>query len=478
MPHALTSPVWTGLRNLVPILLLVSVTGTLAGQAPREAHPSAHRRMSAQDETALHQALDAYDQGKAKEAEPILRDLAKRYPASYEASEALGSIYAETGDPARALPFLEQASVLSPHEALAHANLGAAYLKLSRANDAVRELDKATALDPRNGLTQSNLGQALMSTRQPQLAAKAFSVAAEIAPGDVETQYNWALALYESGSARAAADVLRKLPATGMTDQMHSLAGDAEEQAGSYKEALTHFQAAAQLNPSDANLYALTGELLRHWTWAEAIEVANFGAGRYPASTHFKLAAGIGYYGKGDYTEAVRVFAGLLRAEPDNAAVADLLGRSCSLLADGENTGCEGMYDFAQRHPGNAVMTTYAAVAILHAPREKQDLDKAAVLLRSAIAAKPDYAEAYFQMGVLEQTRLLWKESAADLERAVALRPKSPEAHYRLSRAYTHLGRREEAQAEIALNRTYSQEAKDNLDAKMQEVVTFLLKPS
>lgn len=136
------------------------------------------------------------------------------------------------------------------------------------------------------------------------------------------------------------------------------------------------------------------------------------------------------------------------------------------------------MYEFAVRHPGNAITTTYAAVAILHEPKERQDLDRAAELLRMAIAADPKYAEAYFQMGVLEQARLQWKESAESLERSIALRPGSPEAHYRLSRAYTHMGRREEAKAQIALHETYSEQAKNSLDAKMQEVVRFLLKPS
>jgi tetratricopeptide (TPR) repeat protein len=167
-----------------------------------------------------------------------------------------------------------------------------------------------------------------------------------------------------------------------------------------------------------------------------------------------------------------------LQTDPNNGTYADLLGRSCTLLAEGENAGCVEIYNFAARHPGSAVTTTYAAVAILHEPTEKHDLDKAAGLLHAAIAADPKYAEAWFQMGALEQVQLHWKESAEALERSVALRPTFAEAHYRLSRAYAHLGRSEDAQREIELHQTYSQQAKDSLNARMQELMTFILKPS
>jgi predicted Zn-dependent protease len=467
-------------RKALPLPVLFLLSGALPAQTSASKHTPSNS-MSSQDQARLHTALDAYNAGQTARAEPILRDLSKRYPANYEANEALGSLYAESGDVAQALPFLKHAAEIVPRQALAHANLGAALLKLGKMTEAIAELKKTTALDPKNAPALSNLGQALMAASQPTDAAVALASASALEPQDADLKYNLALALYESGSAASAAKaaaVLATLPPAAMTDQVHALAADAEERAGHLPEALTHFQAAAQMNPSDANLYALDVELLRHWTWPEAIKVANFAAERFPTSTHFKVAAGIGYYANGSYKDAIRVFSGLLQTDPNNATYADLLGRSCSLLAEGENAGCVEIYNFAERHPGNAVTTTYAAVAIMHEPTEKHDLDKAGTLLHAAIAADPKYAEAWFQMGALEQVQLHWKESAAALEQSIALRPTFAEAHYRLSRAYAHLGRREEAQREIALHQTYSQQAKDSLNARMQEVMTFILKPS
>ena len=56
---------------------------------------------------------------------------------------------------------------------------------------------------------------------------------------------------------------------------MHSLAGDADEHAGEFTKALAHYEAAAKAGPSDATLYAVVAELLRHWNWDEAIQIAD-----------------------------------------------------------------------------------------------------------------------------------------------------------------------------------------------------------
>lgn len=429
------------------------------------------------DRASLSKALDAYDKGDAKAAEPTLRELSRRYPRSYQINEALGSLYTELNDAQKALPYLQKATAEAPREPLAHANLGVALSKLNRTPEALIEFEAAAKLDPANPENQSSLGQALMLIGHQAEAAQAFERAASLKPNDLDLTYNWALALYESNAAKQAAAVLENIPPPRRTDQLNALAGEIVEHLGNFQQALLHFEAAAQQSPTDANLYAVVVELLRHWNWPEAIRVAKYAEARYPASSHFALAQGISYYANNQYPEAVQVFSGLLAKDPDAAPIADLLGRSCSLLPEGQDPGCLAMYSYAERHPGNAVTATYTAVAILHGPPGTQDLDKAENLLQGAIAAQPGYAEAYLQLGIVEQIRQHWKESAAALERSIALRPTSAEAHYRLSRAYAHLGRRTEAEQQVALNQTYSQQAKDSLNARMQEVMKFVLDP-
>ncbi len=441
---------------------------------PLQAQAARTRAISAADRETLKRALDAYDAGDLKAAEPMLAGLVGRYPRSYEANEALGSLYAETERGELAVRYLRRACGIAPGEAVAHANLGAAYLKLNKAGAAIAELRLAVKGDRGNAATQSNLGQALMLSAKPAEAAKAFGAAAALEPGSAELTYDLALAQYESGALKDADATVGRIASP--TEQTEALAGDIAERLGEFKQAIGHYQAAAQLNPSDANLYALTLELMRHWTWDEAVKMAAFGAARYPQARHFEVAEGIAQYGGQHYPEAVVIFSGLLQKDPDNALYADLLGRSCSAIAEDASAQCVGLDEFARHHPENAQAATYAAVSLLHRPAAEQDHAEVKRLLEQAIAADPRLPEAWYQMAVLEQAGLEWKESAAALEKAIALRPTYPEAHYRLSRAYAHLGMKDEAQQEIALQQRYSQQAKDNLNAHLQEVVTFLVK--
>ncbi len=441
-------------------------------QAPN--HAKAVLPASAQED--LKTALDLYDQGNLSAAEPRLIELTRRYPSSFEAEEALGSIYAEQNDLPHALPYLRRASTLEPSQAIAHANLGAAYLKSGKTREAVTELRVAARLDSENASTQSNLGQALMALGQPAAAVPAFTIAARLDPSNPALHYNLALALYDSGALKPAAAALLAISPDSTSVEADSLAGEIAEKLGDYRAAILHLQSAAQKDPSDANLYALTIELLRHWNWEEALKIATFGAARYPASNHFIVAEGIAQYGAAQYPESAKIFSRLLAASPDNAFYADLLGRSCSQLAEDTSVDCRGLLAFAEHHPGNATISTFAAMSLLHRSSAEQDPARIAGLLNAAIAADPKLADAYFQMAILDQNQLRWKESATLLEKAIALRPTYPEAHYRLSRAYVHLGMKSEAEQQIALQQKYMQQAKDTMNTHLQEVVTFLLK--
>lgn len=435
---------------------------------------SAQHRLSAQDQQSLASALKAEDEGRIQDAQSILSSLVRKYPESFEISASLGEIYAVEGNYAQAAPLLETASKLRPSSAPVLANLGAVYLKLNRNEDAVRVLHRAALLDPKNAATQSNYGLALMQTGHPNEAAKAFAAAASAKAPDDDLFYNWSLALFDSGQYDEAGKVLARTSNLETSAAAQSLMGDICEKQKNYKDAGEHYVAAVKLDPSEQNIYTAGIEFMRHWTFEPAIQYFEYGVKQYPASKRMLLALGIARYSNNDFDKAAPIFAQLLNTDPNNEFVANLLGHDCSLMPD-DSPGCSSLIDFAQRHTKNAPVATYAAASILHRPSDQQGLALAENLLQQAIAADPKFPESYYQLGMLEQQKRDWQASMAPLEKAIALKPTYSQAHYRLALAYSHTGQHEKAQAEIALQQRYSQQEKDELNARLKQVTTFLV---
>ncbi len=409
-----------------------------------------------------------------QDAERLLAGLARRYPNNFEVSASLGEIYAEEANYSGAVPWLETAAKVRPSSVPVLANLGAVYLKLNRNEDAVRVLRRAALLDPKNPATQSNYGLALMQVKRPSEAAKAFAASAEVkAPGD-DLLYNWSLALFDSGEYDEAGKVLGRASNVETSAAAQSLLGDISERQKLYKEAAAHYVNAAKMDPSEQNIYAAGIEFMRHWTFPPAIQYFEYGVKQYPASKQMLLALGIARYSNNDFDKAAPIFAQLLNTDPDNEFVASLLGHDCSLMPD-DSPGCSSLIQFAERHTKNAPVATYAAASILHRPSDQQDLALAQKLLEQAIAADPKFPESYYHLGVLEQQKRDWQASMAPLEKAITLKPAYSQAHYRLALAYSHTGQHEKAQAEIALQQKYSQQEKDELNAKFKQVTTILV---
>lgn len=466
------------------------ISKSLLGAALLFALPSAAQRTSAagstratrvptgEDAQRLQAALSDYNNGNLSRAKPVLLDLAQRYPRQSQVQGAAGMTLAELGDVAAALPYLQLAHRLTPRDASFTANLAIAELKTGHAADAVPLLRSAAQGKPSDPELRTLLAQALLQTDQPAAAADAFAQADPLfrATGqnnDADLRHDWAVALLRANRAPEAVAVLQASP-DAKTAAVEALLGEAEEKSGHFEAAVKHLKRAAELDPSETNLYGYGNELLQHWTFPAAVEILRYATVRYPSSVPLQMALGIAYFGNGNYDKAVPVFSALLTRQPDSAAAADLLGRSCSALAGSQQPGCSSLQQFAQAHTGNAPASLYAAIAILHRPLDEQDAPAAEALLRNALRVDPKLAEAWYQLAVLQQSRNEWPASVASLDHALSNRPGYPEAHYRLARAYSHMGKRDEAQQQIALQQKYAAETKAAENKRLQEVMTFL----
>ncbi len=66
--------------------------------------------------------------------------------------------------------------------------------------------------------------------------------------------------------------------------------------------------------------------------------------------------------------------------------------------------------------------------------------EEAIRLFRQAIRLKPDFADAYYELGSALELQGKWQEAIVELSEAVRLRPDDDEAHYNLGHAFLEQG--------------------------------------
>jgi tetratricopeptide (TPR) repeat protein len=169
------------------------------------------------------------------------------------------------------------------------------------------------------------------------------------------------------------------------------------------------------------------------------------------------------------------VCADLLRADANNETDAEMLGRTCAESSEGDHPKCDAVLLFAEKHPREAMLWTYAAIRLIHLRSQPYQLDRAHHLLQEAIRADPRLPEPHYEMGLLLQLQAQWPQSIPELELAIRSKPDHAQAHYRLALAYSHIGRKEDANKEIDLQKKYSKQANDDLDARMNQITTLLV---
>ncbi|WP_148214955.1 MULTISPECIES: tetratricopeptide repeat protein [Acidobacterium] len=464
----MTSALRPGRRMaFLPALLFLALCLTVLHAAAQAAN---------HDNQLFAQANAAMQPGQLADAERILLELRARHPHAFPINETLGLLYAEENHLHRALPLLTAAVHESPGEAVAHANLGDALFKLGRLQPAAHELAMSAKMNPSDAATQSALAQTYMLLHKPALAVPAFEAALRQNGDDAALLYNTALACYQAGLPAKAEPLLARMPGVEESAEAQSLYGDVDEAMTHYEQAAQHYAAAARLDPSEPNIYMLGIEFMRHWTFDPAIKEFLAGVQRFPDSTRMKVGLGIAYYGGSYYDKAIPVFSNLLAQHPDNAMYAELLGRDCIVPGEGTVAQCADLASFAEKHPDNARIATYAAITMLHGPRDPKQAALARSLLVRAMQSNPKLADAHYAMGLLLQEEGKWPQSIPELETATQLKPDDAVAHYRLALAYSHAGRMQQAHEQIALQLKYSHAQRAETNARLKAVTTFLVK--
>lgn len=436
---------------------------------------SSHGSGNAGLERDFQEAMTAQDRGDLERAEALLLKLHNAHPGLFAVDESLGLLLASRGEVSRALPLLEAAVREQPSSDAAHANLGAALYNLHRNQSALDEFQRAVRINPGNASAQKSLGSLYMEIHKPDEAAKALLEAQRLNPEDSDLRLDCITALLAANRLDEAQQMLATVANADRSARAQSLLGEASEKAGNFHDAAQHLAQAAELEPSEENAWMLGVEFLRHWTFAAAETEFEAASAKFPDSKRMRLGMAAAYFGDAQYAKAIPVFADLLGNEPDNSMYAEMLGISCTAPMDPISPRCSVLVTYAQAHPADAKAATYAATLLMIENGDAQSLDLARKLLARAIAADPNLPDAQFQMGVIVQNNSNWKECIPYFERAVKLKPDFAQAHYHLARAYFRIGRKQEGQAQIDLQKKFARQEQEDLDRRLRQIARFVV---
>jgi tetratricopeptide (TPR) repeat protein len=236
--------------------------------------------------------------------------------------------------------------------------------------------------------------------------------------------------------------------AHGDSADLHHLLGTAAEAAQQPETALAELRKAVDLAPSDESFtFDLGQALLRHGDFAAALSVFDAARRRFSQSAQMELAYGVAAYGQRRFHDAIAAFLHVTQLDPSIEQPYVFMGKILENADDLMPQVLSRYAAWAAAEPGNYLPWFLHAKAL-----DASSGDAATSLdeLRRSIGINPNFWESHLELGIVLIQRRQWQEAASELSRAIALDKEKPAPHFQLARAYKQLGKREEAQAELA----------------------------
>jgi Flp pilus assembly protein TadD, contains TPR repeats len=421
-------------------------------------------------------AVSHYDAGQFAEAATELEALLPRTPKSFEVHELLGLVYAAQLREAQALEQLHIAVELNPRAAVARTNLAASLLRVGKLPLAEEQFRKAIALDPRNYEANHNLGELYTQSGRLAEAVPYLKAAQSIRP-TYDNGYNLALACFLTGELAAASDVAHALLREKNTGELHNLLGQIDEKEGQFVDAANEFGAAAQMDPSEDNLFAWGGEMLLHRAYDPAIDIFEQATARYPKSPRLFIGLGMALYSRARYDEAVKALLTAADLKPDDPRCYFFLSKAFASTPIQADDVIARFKRYAELEPDNASGAYFYAIALWKGKRAddpEQIVPQIESLLQRAIALDPKMVDAHMQLGRLYSDQREYAKSIVEYQSALAVNPDLPDAHYRLGQAYIHTGQKDRAQAELDVYQNQRAQHHAELDKERAEVKQFV----
>jgi Flp pilus assembly protein TadD len=308
--------------------------------------------------------------------------------------------------------------------------------------------------------------------RSSEALTKAAAALGNKPDAEEEANYKQAAHLIEEGKFQAALPYLEQAARIQPKNAaVFHLSGIANEGLGNALPALHAYQRAAELDPSEPNIFDLGTELLTHLAYDAAIQTFTRGNNLFPKSARMQLGLAVALYAQGQYEKAAEQFFGACDLDPANPKPYLFLGKVQRAEITGSNEFASRMRRFAELQPQDPQANYLYAVVLA---RQGQQVD-AKLLFNKAIRLDPKFAAAYLQLGILNYNVKDLPAAIAAFRHASEADPALEEPHYRLAQIYKLAGDQKLASSELeAYNRISKQNATD-LEKQRSEVQRFVI---
>jgi tetratricopeptide (TPR) repeat protein len=464
-------------------LRLLVVGGWLLACTAFAIQHSAAQKAAASDsrnQTLDHQfqsAVVQYHAGKFTEATAQLEDLLFRVPKSFEVHELLGLTYAARSQNEKAVEQMEIAVRLKPDSAAARTNLATALSNSGKLELAEAQFRKALTLEPWDFGANHNLADIYIQSGKIADALPLLEQAQRINASSYNNGYDLALAYFLAGRLGEARQVIQSMVQQKNTGELHNLLGQIEEKDGKYLKAANEFETAAQIDPSEDNLFTWGGELLLHRTYEPAIDVFQQAALRYPKSPRLRIGLGMALYSRSRYEDSINSLLAAADLEPADPRCYLFLYKSYLSSPNQADAVIQRFRHYSELQPDNALAQYYYAMSLWKGKRLEEssaNVREVESLLQKSIALDGTLADAHLQLGILYADQHEFDKSFPEYRRALELNPNLSDAHYRLGQYYVHAGQKDHAQQEFAVYQQLEAQRMAAVDKEKAEVQQFV----
>jgi tetratricopeptide (TPR) repeat protein len=448
----------------IPFLLVTSALGAEIDQKE-------------QLQRKFQEAVELYDSNHLPEAAARLEGLVHQLPESFDVHELLGMVYSSQGRDREASEHLQKAARLNPNSAAARTNLATSLVKLHKFAPAEIEFKKAQALEPASYDANHNLGEFYLAAGKLAQAIPPLAKAYQIKPDAYDNGYNLALAYLDTGKTADAKIIAQDLLARRNIAELHNLLAEIEEKNQNFIAAEHEYESAAHMDPSESNLFDWASELLLHRTLDPAVDVFRNATERYPKSPRLAIGLGMALYSRGNYDDAVKALLHAADLNPADPNCYYFLSRAYDSSPGQADEVIQRFRHFMDLQPANAKAPYYYAMSMWKGRRAQDasiDFQQIEALLKKSIELDPKFAEPCLQLGNLYSDQRKYELAIPLYERALVLNPDLADAHYRLGQAYVHVGKKDEAQQQLAVYQKLRSEHLADLDRQRAEVRQFV----